>query len=109
MKHTDKTKQQGFSLLEILMAVAILAMISTALFMSFVNITNAWQKGMSMTESLNHGDFVLEDLAMGLRSAYFPDSARQSPMYGFWLEDNGSDETATDSISWVKMGDSDSA
>lgn len=98
-----KTKT-GFTLLELLLAVALLATITTVTFMSFSVVTTAWRRGQALTENLHHADYVLEQIVAGLRSAYFPDVSGGNALYGFQLEDNGDGDRATDSISWVKLG-----
>jgi len=102
--------QSAFTLLELLLAVAILAAVSTLTFMSFGTVTSAWKRGMALSDDLHHGDYVIEQLVMGLRSAYQPDTqadAKQEPAgYGFVLEDDGDDAYASDTISWVKLGSS---
>jgi hypothetical protein len=80
-----------------------------------------------MTEGLHHGDYVMEQLVMALRSAYYPDTGGSSKpptggagggvpprrtvptkgnasQYGFYHEDHGDGPGARDVISWVKIG-----
>lgn len=94
----------GFTLLELLLAVALLAVVTAVTFMTFSTVTMAWQKGAKLTEDLHHGDFVAEQLVMGLRSAYFPDVKGGDLLYGFQLEDGGYGSSGGDRISWVKLG-----
>jgi prepilin-type N-terminal cleavage/methylation domain-containing protein len=94
---------QGFTLLEILLAVSIMAIVSTVTFMTFSAATTAWQRGTALVDSLHHGDFVIQQLVMGLRSAYYPEAGGDAE-YGFVHEDNGDDASAEDTISWVKLG-----
>lgn len=96
----------GFSLLEIMLAVAIMAAVSTVTYMAFSTIVIAWRRGVALTDHLHHGDFVMEQLVMALRSTYFPDSDAATTRHGFWLEDDGDGETESDVISWVKLGSS---
>lgn len=96
--------RQGFTLLELLLAISIMAIVSTVTFMTFYASLNAWKRGTAMADSLNYGDYVMEQLIMGLRSAYYPDSKGGSPDYGFWQQDNGDDAYSGDVISWVKLG-----
>ena len=95
---------QGFTLLELLLAVALLATITTVTFMAFSVVTTAWRRGQAMTENLHHADYVLEQIVAGLRSAYYPDVSGGHALYGFQLEDDGDGDRAADSISWVKLG-----
>jgi len=59
---------------------------------------------MALSDALHHGDYVIEQLMMGLRSAYRPDPGGKPSVYGFMLEDNGSGAQVSDVISWVKIG-----
>jgi prepilin-type N-terminal cleavage/methylation domain-containing protein len=92
----------GFTLLEILLAVMILGMVSIVTFMTFSTAVMAWQKGTRLADSLNHGDFVMDQLVMGLRSAYYPE--QNGAEYGFLHKDDGDGENAHDEICWVKLG-----
>jgi prepilin-type N-terminal cleavage/methylation domain-containing protein len=92
----------GFTLLEILLSVMILSVVATVTFMTFSAATTAWQRGSKLTDNLHHGDYVMHQLVMGLRSTYYPE--RIDGAYGFLHEDDGDGETARDVISWVKVG-----
>lgn len=95
---------RGFTLLELMLAVAILGAVTTVTYMVFSTVIIAWKKGMTLSDDLHHGDFVIEQLAMGLRSAYCPEVKGGSVQYGFWTKDQGSGESASDSLCWVKVG-----
>ena len=90
-------------MLELLLAVGILAAIMVITFLSFAVVLKAWRKGVALMDDVHHGDFVMEQLVMGLRSAYYPDSG-VSGEYGFLLDDKGEGEHTGDAISWVKQG-----
>ena len=92
----------GFTLLEILLAVTILSVISMVTFMTFSTAVTSWQKATKMADSLDHGDFVMNQLVMGLRSAYYPEQNGED--YGFSHKDDGDGADAHDEISWVKLG-----
>ncbi|OVE76177.1 hypothetical protein BVX97_01950 [bacterium E08(2017)] len=98
-------KREAFTLLELLLALSLLSIISVVTYLTFSTCLRAWRKGTSMTESLHHGDYVMEQLVMGVRSMYYPggDAAKE---YGFWHTDSGTDEYSGDEISWVKLGSS---
>lgn len=100
--HAD-CRRQAFTLLEVLLAVMILSIVSTVTFMTFSAATTAWQRGTALVDRLHHGDYVMSQLVMGLRSAYYPEGGVRGE-YGFFHEDNGDDENAEDEISWVKLG-----
>jgi prepilin-type N-terminal cleavage/methylation domain-containing protein len=113
----------GFTLVEMLLSVSILAMVTTVAAMTLYAASKAWSRGTSMTDGLHHGDYVMEQLVMALRSAYYPDQGNggtaASPraggarvgkkpsdpsQYGFYHEDSGDGPGARDVISWVKIG-----
>lgn len=105
---TRKRNSPGaFTLLEILLAIALMAVVCTVTYMTFSVCVMAWKKGQAMSDSLHHGDFTIEQLSMALRSAYFP-SAKPGgdATYGFSMEDNGDGPYSSDTISWAKLGTS---
>jgi hypothetical protein len=89
-----------------MLAVAILAVVTTVTYMTFSAATSAWRKGTALVDTLHHGDFVMDQLVMALSSAYYPESGASGGTYGFWLEDNGDGPNSSDVISWVKVGSS---
>ncbi len=86
------------------MAVLLVLLASTMTYVTFAAVAKAWRNGTKIAEDLHHGDFVMDQLVIGLRSAYFPDARGNVTTYGFWLKDGGSGSSAEDSISWVKQG-----
>lgn len=124
----------GFTLIEMLVAVTLLAAAMVISFTTFYSVSRAWQQGVLMADNLDRGAFAMEQLAGGLRSAFFPPAQAASSAaetssaastnaaqtndadttpavtpapgggYGFALEDNGSESDARDTISWVKTG-----
>jgi len=95
--------RKGFTLLEILLAVTILSIVATVTFMTFSAATSAWQRGSALVDRLHHGDFVMSQLVMALRSAYYPEGGVRGE-YGFQHIDSGDGPEAEDEISWVKLG-----
>ncbi len=89
----------GFTLLEMLVALAILVTAFVVVWNTFNTTLKAWERGQEMLEGLHHGDYVMEQLAGALRSAAIFDS--ESGRYGFWLDNSGSGSSARDQISWV--------
>jgi len=96
---TAPIRRRGFTLLEIMLAVALLAVAMSVTWMCFSVVTTAWKKSQQLSDDISHADYVMEQLVMGLRSSYYTDGA-----CGFWLKDDGDGSGARDSISWVKMG-----
>ncbi len=88
----------GFTLLEMLVALTILALAFAVIWSTFSAAVTAWQRGGDLLDGLRHGDFVAEQLVAALRStAYFTTAPDK---YGFRLE-NGNLEYPADRISWV--------
>ncbi len=95
----DARRAAAFTLVEMLVAIAILAMLTVVTHMVFSTVTRAWQRGVVLTDRLQHGDFVAEQLVDALRAARW-----RSDKDGFWLEEAGDAPEASDVISWVKTG-----
>jgi len=87
-----------------MVALVLMVLASTMIYITFASVTRAWRRATKLAEDLHHGDFIMDQLVLGLRSAYFPDAGKGVKGYGFWLEDGGSGAGAADSISWVKQG-----
>ncbi len=94
----------GFTLLEVMLAVGILALVSTVTAMTFTVVIGGWRRSAAMADTLQRGDFVMDQLIMALRSAYYPDTRRPDALYGFQHEDGGMHGRDSDTISWVKLG-----
>ena len=89
----------AFTLLELLIAVAIFALVAGLAATLMATVSKAWQRGNALTADLHSGDYVMEQLANGLRSARW-----RGINDGFVLENGGSGASASDSICWVKEG-----
>ena len=96
--------RRGFTLLELMLAVSILAAVTTVTYLTFSTVSQAWQRGLALTESIHHGDFVIEQIVLGLRSSYFPETGGDGSEFGFQHEDGGEGWADADTISWVKIG-----
>lgn len=92
-------RHAAFTLVELLVAIAILVMVSALAFGLFATVTKAWKRGTELSNDLHHGDFVMEQLVGGLRQARYRDRND-----GLQLEDNGNGPDAHDVLSWVKEG-----
>lgn len=97
---TSPTRRTGLTLIELLLAVGLLGVVASISFFCYNAAVRAWRAGTELSNSLHQGDFVIEQVIMGLRSAY-----QSSETKGvFVLKDDGEGETARDSIQWVKLG-----
>ncbi len=92
-------RRAAFTLVELLVAVALLVVVSVLTFTVFSTVSRAWQRGTELSQDLHHGDFVVEQLIGGLRQARYRDRND-----GLSLIDQGNGAAAQDSISWVKEG-----
>lgn len=101
-----KTTAPAFSLIETLVAMALLAAAMAITFSAYFSVSRAWQRGINLGNNLDHGDYIMEQLVNGLRCAFFPPQGRSGAggAYGFWLEKQASGSAARDSFSWVKRG-----
>ena len=91
----------GLTLIELLLAVGLLVIVTTVAFLSYDAALRAWRAGQELSNSLHQSDYVMDQLAMGLRSICW----RAAPGYGLQMkEEGGEGETACDTISWVKQG-----
>lgn len=94
----------AFTLLEMILAVSLLAVVTLVSFYCFNAAVRSWIAGTGYINGITHADYILEQVAMGLRSAYYPDTGRVEGLYGMRLEDGGNDTAARDVLSWVKLG-----
>ena len=96
----------GFTLIEILLAISIMAIILGTVIGTFHTAVTAWQTSIDHADAQQRGDAYLQQIVLGLRSAYYPESKEALDKYGFQHEDDGGKdaEKAADKISWVKLG-----
>ncbi len=93
---------RGFTLLEVLLAVTLLSVAATVTFLTFSVASTAWQRGTALVDRLHHGDYVMQQLMVALRSTYY----MQEGLHGFHHTSRGMGSSASDEISWVKLGGS---
>lgn len=101
-----RSKRTGLTLIELMLAVTILGVITIVAYFSFDAAVQGWRAGTELSDSLNHADFAMEQLAMGLRSAFYPsgDGNTVVPAYGFQMDNAGSENEPRDVLRWVKIG-----
>ncbi len=99
-------QREGVTLLELLLAVSILAVISVVVTMTMSVGVETWRAGTSLADEAHHADAVMEQVVMALKSAYYPETKNPTYEYGFTHEDGGEAPDAEDIISWVKIGNS---
>ncbi|MGN0845166.1 MAG: prepilin-type N-terminal cleavage/methylation domain-containing protein [Kiritimatiellia bacterium] len=96
----------AFTLIEVMLAIGILAMVVTVSSLVLGVGVSFWKTVTEMGEEIQNGDAILEQVVMGLRSAYYPTGEAPTYEYGFQFKDDGEEENAKDEISWVKLGGS---
>ena len=98
--------RRGFTMVEILVALAILGMVMGTVGIVLRAGVGSWRDAAELAEESHDAEAVMEQVAMALRSAYYPANGEPDWAYGFQHKDGGDGEAARDSISWVKIGSS---
>jgi len=91
----------GFTLLEVLIALAIFGAAFAIVGAAFFATTRSWSRGSAALESLHEGDFLMDQIVAALRSAAWFRTGRGQ--YGFTLV-NEERRHPADRISWVASG-----
>ena len=99
MNTVNPNRKAAFTLVELLIAIAIFSIVATLAAALLATVSKAWQRGTTLAEDLHAGDYVIEQLVNGLQAARWRDHGD-----GFLLKDNGNGPGASDSICWVKEG-----
>ncbi len=98
--------KRGFTLLELILSVMLLAIMTTVAIVTFRAVTTGWRVSRNYVDRLERTDYALDQLISGLKCAYYPHSGEQSYDYGFQLIDNGDGDSPRESdvIEWTKKG-----
>ena len=91
--------RSAFTLLELLLAIAIFTIVATLASTLLATVSKAWQRGVALAEDLHAGDYVIEQLVNGLRQTRWRQRGD-----GLLLDSNGDGRGASDTLSWVKEG-----
>ena len=86
--------RHAFTLIEVLVSVAILSMTMALVAMIYSNTINAWRLAQGAMDELHQGDFVIEQVMTALRSATF--FQNNGKIYGYWRDDYGTQSSAHD-------------
>ena len=106
-KMTERPRKSAFTLIELILAISLLATITVTAYVCLSTATRAWRVGVEAADAVNHGDYIMEQILMGLRSAYYPEVEKvdeSAGQYGMQLVNDGDEEDAQDSLTWVKLG-----
>lgn len=100
--------RNAFTLVEMLVAMLISAIIVILAVMTFNGVSTSWTESTEYMDKFQRSDYALNQVVSGLRSMYYPHNGEQDDKYGFILLDNGNGESPDDSdvIEWAKTGSS---
>lgn len=98
--------RRAFTMVEVLVALAILGMVMGTVGIVLRAGVGSWRDAAELAEESHDAEAVMEQVAMALRSAYYPANGDTDWAYGFQHEDGGEGDAARDRISWVKIGSS---
>lgn len=100
------SSRSAFTLIEMMCAIMILAIITIVTGITFTEVTNSWERSTKVAERMQGADYAINQVVAGLRSAYYPAAGTQKDEWGLAMLDNGDGEKPTDSdiIEWTKLG-----
>ncbi|MBR4652836.1 MAG: type II secretion system protein [Kiritimatiellae bacterium] len=98
--------RRGFTMLEIMLAIMILAIMTIVSMWTFRTIVRNWGLATEMADNMQRVDYALAQVASALRSAYFPLDGKATDADGFMLIDGNpdNDPEESDTICWTKLG-----
>lgn len=98
--------RSAFTLVEMLVAMLISAVIVIMAVMTFNGVSTSWTEATEYMDRFQRSDYALNQVVSGLKSMYYPHNGEQDEKYGFVLTDNGdgSDPDNSDVIEWAKTG-----
>lgn len=96
--------KSAFTLIELILAITLMAAITVTAYVCLTTATRSWRVGVETADAVNHADYVMEQITMGLRSAYYPDAPKTDSEYGMQIVNDGDETEARDSLMWVKLG-----
>lgn len=98
-------KRGGFTLVEVMLATVLLAIMSFVCFFTFSTVVRAWTVSTETADKMQRADYALNQVVSALRSAWCPTSGNVNDnTYGFMLIDDGDADDSCDMIQWTKLG-----
>ena len=82
--YNSRESRQGFTLLELIVAIVILVIAMSITFEAFTGTIRGWKRGTEVADSIKHGDFAMTQLASALNSMLYFYNPRKT--YAFKLE-----------------------
>lgn len=101
---TTRNSRSGLTLVELLLAIAILGVITGVVAATFHTAVTGWRTATSASDAAHYADAAVEQIYMALRSAYYPESTAPLDKYGFSHTDDGDPPDCRDTFTWVKLG-----
>ena len=83
--------RRGFTMIEMLLAIMILAIMAIVSTMVFHTVVRNWTLATEMADNMQRVDYVTAQVIYALRSAYFPTGGETSNADGFMLLDHNED------------------
>lgn len=106
MKNVDHTQNEasmrnrrGFTLLEIIVTIVVLMIVAAVAMNIFSATLFAWKRSTEVAESMQHGDFTIEQLVSALNSTVYFNNPRK--IYAFKVEKHDLDGLPADTLSFV--------
>ena len=98
--------KRGFTMLEIMLAIMILAIMTIVSTWTFHTIVRNWGLSTEMADNMQRVDYALAQVTSALRSAYFPLDGKATDADGFMLLNGNpnNDPEESDTIYWTKLG-----
>jgi len=101
-RHSHRRPKQGFTLLELIVAIVILVIAMSIAFQAFTGTIRGWKRGTEVADGIKHGDFAMTQLASALNSMIYFYNPRKT--YAFKLEkDTASTGLPGDIVSFVTI------
>ena len=101
-RHIHRGSRQGFTLLELIVAIVILVIAMSIAFEAFTGTIRGWKRGTEVADGIKHGDFAMTQLASALNSMLYFYNPRKT--YAFKLEkDTAANGLPSDIVSFVTV------
>lgn len=91
--------QNGFTLLELIVAMVLLITAMSIVFQAFTGTTRGWRRGTEVADGIKHGDFAMNQLASALNSTVYFYNPNKS--YAFSFEKGSHGGLPADTITFV--------
>ena len=96
--------KKGFTLVELMLATALIGVVTVLCVMTFSAVSNGWQASMDYLDRMQRTDYAVNQLVIALRSAYYPSSQNENYRFFDPYEREGNRPGDSDIIEWTKKG-----